>query len=62
MENNRFIKLVSTYSIVGTISIDDLNTKIKVAVFQERQDWEPPQIKDLKLVISEHCKFMAANT
>ena len=57
-ENNRFIK----FSIsAGTYSIDDFNAKIKVAVLQERQDWEPPQIKDLKLVIPEHYTFMASN-
>ena len=34
-----------------TYSIDDFNTKIKEFVLQQRQGWEPPQIKDLKLVI-----------
>ena len=33
-----------------------------MAVLQEKQDWEPPQIKDLKLVIPEHYTFMASNT
>ena len=57
-ENNRFIK----FSIsAGTYSIDDFNAKIKVAVLQERQDWVPPQIKDLRLVIPEHYTFMASN-
>ena len=56
--NNRFIK----FSISeGTYSIDDFNAKIKVAVLQERQDWVPPQIKDLRLVIPEHYTFMASN-
>ena len=45
----------------GTYSIDDFNAKIKVAILQERQDWEPPQIKDLKLVIPEDYTFMASN-
>ena len=36
--------------------------KIKEVVFQKRQDWEPPQIKGLKLVISEHYTFMVSNT
>ena len=58
MENNRFIKFSLS---AGTYSIDDFNAKIKVAVLQERQDWEPPQIKDLKLVIPEHYTFMASN-
>ena len=30
----------------GTYSIDDFNTKIKEFVLQQRQDWEPSQIKD----------------
>ena len=58
MENNRFIKFSLS---AGTYSIDDFNAKIKVAVLQERQDWVPPQIKDLKLVIPEHYTFMASN-
>ena len=29
---------------------------------QQRQDWEPPQIKDLKLVILEQYAFMTNNT
>ena len=59
VENNRFIKFSLS---AGTYSINDFNAKIKVAVLQERQDWEPPQIKDLKLVIPEHYTFMASNT
>ena len=35
--------------------------KIKVAILQQRQDWEPPQIKDLRLVIPEDYTFMASN-
>ena len=35
----------------GTYSIDDFNAKIKVAILQQRQHWEAPQIKDLRLVI-----------
>ena len=58
MENNRFIKFSLS---AGTYSIDDFNAKIKVAVLQERQDWVPPQIKDLRLVIPEHYTFMASN-
>ena len=41
----------------GTYSIDDFNVKIKVAILQQRQDWESPQIKDLKL----HNTFIASN-
>ena len=58
VENNRFIKF--SFS-AGTYSIDDFNAKIKAAVLQERQDWVPPQIKDLRLVIPEHYTFMASN-
>ena len=58
VENNSFI----IFSLsAGTYSIDDFNAKIKAAVLQQRQDWEPPQIKDLKLVIPEHYTFMASN-
>ena len=58
-ENNRFIKF---FLSVGTYSIDDFNKKIKAAVvLQERQDWEPPQIKYLKLVIPEHFTFTCSN-
>ena len=46
----------------GTYSIDYFNAKVKVAILQERQDWEPPQVKDLKLVIPEHYTFMASST
>ena len=58
MENNRFIKFSLS---AGTYSIDDFNAKIKVAVLQEGQDWVPPQIKDLRLVIPERYTFMASN-
>ena len=58
MENNKFIHFNLS---AGTYSIDDFNAKIKVAILQERQDWEPPQIKDLKLVIPEDYTFMASN-
>ena len=56
--NNRFIKFSLS---AGTYSIDGFNAKIKAAVLQQRQDWVPPQIKDLGLVIPEHCTFMASN-
>ena len=58
VENKRFIKFSLS---VGTYSIDDFNAKIKVAVLQEREDWVPPQIKDLRLVIPEQYTFMASN-
>ena len=59
MENYKFIHFNLS---AGTYSIDDFNAKIKVAILQQRQDWEPPQIKNLKLVIPEQYTFMASNT
>ena len=59
MENNRFIRF---YLSAGTYSINDFNTKIREVVLQKKQDWEPPKIKDLKLVIPEHYTFMASKT
>ena len=59
VENNRFIKFGLS---AGTCSVDDFNVKIRVAVLQERQDWELPPIEVLKLVIPEHYTFMASNT
>ena len=58
VENNKFIHFNLS---AGTYSIDDFNTKTKEFVLQQRQDWEPPQIKDLKLVIPEDYTFMASN-
>ena len=58
VENNRFIKFSLS---AGTYSIDDFNAKIKVAVLQERQDWAPPQIKYLRLIIPEHYTLMTSN-
>ena len=48
VENTKFISFNLSAS---TYSIDDFNAKIKVANLQQRQDWEPPQIKELRLVI-----------
>ena len=59
VENTKFISFNLS---AGTYSIDDFNAKIKVAILQKRQDWEPTQIKDLKLVIPEDYTFMASNT
>ena len=56
---DKFIKFNQS---AGTYSIDGFNEKVKVAVLQEKQHWEPPQVKDLKLVIPEHYAFMASNT
>ena len=58
VENNSLIKFSLSE---GTYSIDDFNAKTKVVVLQQRQDWEPPQIKYLKLVIPEHYTFMVSN-
>ena len=57
-ENNRYTKFSLS---AGTYSIDDFNAKIKASVLQERQDWVPSQIKDLRLVIPEHYTFMVSN-
>ena len=57
-EKNRLVKF-SIFS--GTYSIDDLNAKVKAAVLQERQDWVPPQIRDLRLVILEDYTFVASS-
>ena len=59
VENTKFISFNLS---AGTYSIEDFNAKIKVAILQKRQDWEPPQIKDLKLVIPEDYTFMGSNT
>ena len=59
VENTKFISFNLS---AGTYSIDDFNVKIKVAILQKRQDWEPPKIKDLRLVIPEDYTFMASNT
>ena len=58
VENNKFLHFKVS---AGTYSIDDFNAKIKVAVLQKRQEWELPQIKDLRLVIPENYTFMASN-
>ena len=59
VENTEFIHFKL---LAGTYSIDNFNAKIKVTILQQRQDREPPQIKDLKLVIPKHYTFMASNT
>ena len=46
----------------GIYSIDDFNAQVKVVVLQQRQYWEAPQIKDLKLFIPERCIFMASDS
>ena len=45
--------------VEATDSMDDFDTKAQVAkVLQQRQDWEVPQVKDLKLFIPEHYTFI----
>ena len=58
VENTNFIHFNLS---VGTYSIHDFNAKITAAILQQRQDWEPPQIKDLKLAIPEDYTFIASN-
>ena len=45
----------------GTYSIDDFNKKIKAAVLQQKQNWDPPHIKNLRLVVPENYAFAADN-
>ena len=59
VENTKFMSFNLS---AGTYSIDDCNAKIKVAILQQRQSWEPSQIKDLRLVIPEDYTFMSFNT
>ena len=59
VENTKFIHF--DILSASTYSIDNFNAKIKVAILQQRQDCEPPQIKDLKLVIPKDYTFMASN-
>ena len=59
VENNKLINFNLSES---SYSIDDFNAKIKVAILQQRQDWEPPQVKDLMLVIPKDYRFSAFST
>ena len=58
VENDKFTHFNLSAS---TYSIDDFNAKIKVAILKQRKDWEPPQIKDIRLVIPEDYTFIASN-
>ena len=58
VENDKFIHFNLSAS---TYFIDNFNAIIKVAILQQRQGWEPPQIKNLRLVIPEDYTFMADN-
>ena len=46
VESTKFVHFNLSAS---TYSIEPFNAKIKVAILQQRQYWQPPQIKDLKL-------------
>ena len=56
--NTEFIKFTMSE---GTYSIDYFNAKIKIVILQQRQVWETPQIKDLKLDIPKNYLFMTDN-
>ena len=56
--NTEFIKFTLSE---GTYSIDYFNAKIKIVILQQRQVWETPQIKDLKLDIPKNYLFMTDN-
>ena len=47
--------------VTATYSIDDFNSKIKAAVLRQKQNWNAPQIKNLKLVVPENYTFTADN-
>ena len=36
------IKFIHFNLLVGTYSSDDFNAKVKIAILQQRQGWEPP--------------------
>ena len=59
VESNKFIHFNLS---ADTYLIDGFNAEIKAAILQQRQGWEPPQIKDLRLVIPEDYTFMVSNT
>ena len=59
VENDKFIH----FNIpVGIYSIDHFNAQITLLIPRKRKDWEPPEMKDLKLVIPKDYTFMASNT
>ena len=45
----------------STYLINDFNKKIKAAVLQQKQNWNTPHIKNLKLVLPENYAFTAGN-
>ena len=58
VENTKFIHF---HLPAGTYSIDHFNAKITVLIRRQRKDWEPPQMKKLKLAKPEDYTFMASN-
>ena len=43
----------------GTYSIDELNNKIRAAVLQQKQNWNAPHIKNVRLVVPGKYAFIA---
>ena len=57
-----FYRAGAVTGVADTYSIDKFNTKAKVAVLDQRQDWKVPEIKNSYLVVPEHYTFMASNS
>ena len=45
----------------GIYSIDKFNEKISAVVLQQKQNWNAPHVKNLKLVVPENYAFPADN-
>ena len=45
----------------GTYSIDEFNEKIKAAVSQQKQNWNAPHIKNVRLTVPENYAIIADN-
>ena len=58
VENTEFIHF---HLPAGTYSIDHFNAKIMVLIRRQRKNWEPTQMKKLKLAKPEDYTFMASN-
>ena len=57
-----FYRAGAVTGIADTYSIEKFNTKAKVVVLDQRQDWKVPEIKNSNLVAPEHYTFMASNS
>ena len=57
-----FYRAGAVTGIADTYSIEKFNTKAKVVVLDQRQDWKVPEIKNSNLVVPEHYTFMASNS